>query len=125
MEYRYKDSNIDAYGDSENVIHFKFGDARKSYNFTKKFQAEYPNFCKEYEKYFMNEKSLFSDVLALVNYIEMFNIPVKLYSNYVDKEFADAKACKEWICNEYQGQSRKLFNFQADGYKGLDAKGNE
>lgn len=121
MEYRFnKNSNIDAYGDTMSVIHFKFGDARKHYFFTKELQAEYPKFCKEYEKYFMNEKSLFSDPLSLVNYIEFYKIPVRLYSNMYDEEFADIDACKEWIYNEYQGQGRELFNYVDFDYVDLD-----
>lgn len=120
--YRYKkNSNIDAYGETENVIHFKFGDCRKAYNFTKDFQDKYPNFVKEYLNYFMNQESLFSDPLAIVNYIEMFDLPIRLYSNYTDQEFADPQAVKEWLANEYQGQnSNKLFQYTENGYVGLD-----
>ena len=120
--YRYKkNSNIDAYGETENVIHFKFGDCRKAYNFTKDFQDKHPNFVKEYSNYFMNQESLFSDPLAIVNYIEMFDLPVRLYSNYTDQEFADPQAVKEWLANEYQGQnSNKLFQYTENGYVGLD-----
>ena|SRR5690606_27432006 len=105
MNYRYKEnSDIDAYGDTDNVIHFKFGDARKGYHFTDEFVEKYPLFVAEYTAYFMGEKSVFNDVLELVNYIERHNIPVRLYSNYVDKEFADIAACKEWILNEHVGR---------------------
>lgn len=126
MNYRYKkDHTIDAYGDTENVIHFKFGDARKNYNFTDEFRKEYPNFCKEYTKYFSNEKSLFTDPLAIVNYIDHYGLPVKLYSNYVDEEFADIDACKEWICNECIGRDRGLYNYDGDIYQGLDKNGSK
>jgi hypothetical protein len=122
MSYRYKTySNIDAYGDTENVIHFKFGDMRKSYNFTEEFRAKYPNFCKEYSRYFSGENSLFSDPLSIVNYIEAFKLPLKLYSNMVDEEFADIEAAKEWICNEWGGRNRdKLYHFKDSKYVGLD-----
>lgn len=104
-EYRYKkNSDIDAYGDTQSVIHFKFGDARKQYFFTKELQKEYPNFCKEYEKYWNGQTSLFTDPLLIVNYIEKFGIPVRLYSNMVDQEFADFDAVREWLGNEYIGQ---------------------
>ena len=105
MSYRYKkNSDIDAYGDTDNVIHFKFGDARKHYNFTDDFVSKYPLFAAEYVAYFTGEKSVFNDVLELVSYIERHNIPVRLYSNYVDEEFADIAACKEWILNEHVGR---------------------
>jgi hypothetical protein len=124
MNYRYKkDHNIDAYGDTETVIHLKFGDIRKHYFFTKEFQEQHPNFCKEYAKYFMGEKSLFTDPLSIVNYIEAFNLPVKLYSNYVDQEFEDIAAVKEWICNEYQGaNNRELYKYDSGNYTGLDGE---
>lgn len=117
--YRYKNSNIDAYGDTENVIHFKFGDCRKCYNFTPDFEKQHPKFVAEYLNYFMNQKSLFSDPLAIVNYIEKFELPVKLYSNYVDQEFADCQAVKDYLGQEYQGQA-KLFSYGDNGYIGLD-----
>lgn len=123
MSYRWKqDSDIDAYGNTENVIHFKFGDMRKSYNFTDVFDAKHPRFCEEYRKYFAGEKSLFSDPLAIVNYIEQFDLPVKLYSNMYDEEFEDIDAAKEWIMREYGGQNRdKLFHYESGrGYVGLD-----
>lgn len=103
--YRFKDSNIDAYGDTDNVIHFKFGDARKHYNFTKDFQAKYPEFCKEYARYWEGKDSVFKDVFDLVHYIERFEIPVRLYSNYYDQEFKDTKAVLEWLGMEYPGQN--------------------
>jgi hypothetical protein len=121
--YRYKAiDDIDAYRDTESVIHFKFGDARKWFFFTKELQKQYPNFCKEYIKYFDYEKSLFSDPLCIVNYIEHFNIPVKLYSNMADQEFADIDAVKEWLCSEYMGQrgNDDLYNYVDGKYQGLD-----
>lgn len=124
-EYRYKDNaSIDwAYDDSTSVIHFKFGDCRKHYHFTDEFETKHPKFCKEYAKYFMGEPSLFSDPLSIVNYIETFNLPVRLYSNYVDEEFADTEAVKEWICNEYGGHNRdKLYKYATGGYIGLDGE---
>lgn len=123
MGYRYKkNSNIDAYGDSINVIHFKFGNARKHYFFTKDFQTKHPNFCKEYARYFSGETSLFADPLTLVNYIEEFDLPIHLYSNFVDEEFEDAKACKEWINNEYSANRDKLYKYENGKYVGLDGE---
>lgn len=121
MKYRFKEnSDIDAYGDTQNVIHFKFGDARKQYNFTKAFQAEHPEFCKEYANYFMNSKSIFTDPLAIVNYIEHYKLPVRLYSNYYDEEFADTKAAKEWLLEQYMG-NEKLYKYKNGVYSGLDS----
>lgn len=122
--YKYKThSNIDAYGETDNVIHFKFGDMRKHYNFTPEFKLKHPMFCREYARYFSGDPSLFSDPLAIVNYIERFNLPVRLYSNYVDGEFADIEAAKEWICNEWSGRNRdKLYTYSSGGYVGLDGE---
>lgn len=124
MNYRYKKNHkIDAYGDTENIIHFKFGDMRKMYNFTEQFQGTHPRFCEEYAKYWEHKPSLFSDPLSIVNYIEAFDLPVKLYSNFVDQEFEDADAAREWICNEYSGQHRdKLYNYDKGEVIGLDGE---
>lgn len=124
MNYRYNPiRDIDAYGDTMNVIHFKFGDMRKSYNFTSEFMAKHPKFCAEYGKYFMGEPSLFSDPLAIVNYIEDFALPVRLYSNYVDEEFADIAAAREWLAAEYGGQSRhELYHYDNGNFVGLDGE---
>lgn len=122
--YKYKqNSTIDAYGDTENVIHLKFGEARKGYNFTDEFTKQHPKFVREYTHYFNGEKSLFRDPLSILNYIETFNLPVKLYSNYVDQEFENVAAAKEWVVNEYQGtgsERQKLYRYQDGGYVGLD-----
>lgn len=125
MSYRYKDnSSIDwAYDDSTSVIHFKFGDMRKHYHFTDEFMTKHPNFCKEYARYFSGENSLFVDPLSIVNYIETFNLPVRLYSNFVDEEFADIKAAKEWICEEYMANRDKLLKYDGT-YAGLDGEVN-
>ncbi len=94
-----------AFGDDEkdgrkcvSVIHAKFGDFRKMYYFRSEFQKEYPNFCSEFEKYFSKKESVFKDPIQIVNYIERFSIPVRLYSNFWDEEFADFDAAREWIC---------------------------
>ena len=126
-DYRYKQNkSIDwAYDDKHDVIHFKSGDCRKMYNFTDKFIMEHPNFCKEYRKYFCCEESLFTDPLSIVNYIETFNLPIRLWSNYVDEEFEDIQAVKEWINNEYGGINRhQLYKYDLEtrGYIGLDGE---
>ena len=120
--YRYKEnSNIDAYGNTDNVIHFKFGEARKNYNFTVEFIQQYPNFVKEYEKYFMGNKSVFNDVLELVNYIERHEIPVRLYSNFVDEEFADIDAVKEWLVSEHVGRQYEALDKTAKEFNKVGA----
>ena len=122
--YRYKtDSDIDAYGQTQSVIHFKFGDCRKQYFFTAEFEKQHPRFCEEFAKYWEGRKSLFSDPLAVVNYIETFDLPVRLYSNYVDEEFADFDAVREWLAQEYGGQDRnELYRYEEGGYVGLDGE---
>lgn len=127
-DYRYKkNSDIDAYGTSQNVIHFKFGDARKMYHFTDEFRNKHPRFCEEYGKYLMHEDSLFTDPLSIVNYIEAFNLPVRLYSNFVDEEFEDFDAVREWLCNEYagQGERHELYTYENGKYIGLDGETSE
>ena len=124
MSYRFKkDSTIDAYGETESVIHFKFGDCRKMYFFTKELQEKHPNFCEEFAKYWEGRTSLFTDPLSVVNYIEAFNIPVKLYSNYYDEEFEDYDAVREWLASEYQGKNRdQLYKYENGNYVGLDGE---
>ena len=125
MDYRYKkNSDIDAYGDTQNVIHFKFGDCRKLYHFTDEFVAEHPRFAEEFAKYWHNDStSLFSDPLAIVNYIETFNIPVRLYSNFVDEEFEDIQAVREWLNNEYRGPNHdSLYKYELGVLVGMDGE---
>lgn len=99
--YKFKtNSNIDAYGDTQNVIHFKFGDARKQYNFTTEFRASKPGFCKEYANYWAGKPSKFRNVMEIVNYIDEHELPIRLYSNFYDEEFADIAAAREWISQE-------------------------
>jgi len=101
MEYKYKkNSDIDAYGDKDNVIHFKFGDCRKMYNFTPDFENKYPEFAREYKRYFMQEPSIFKTPMQIVDFVESANLPVRFYSNYVDEEFEDFNATRDWINNE-------------------------
>lgn len=102
MNYRFKkNSDIDAYGDSQNVIHFKFGDARKQYNFTNEFIDKYSGFCKEYINYWNAQESVFKNPFDIVRYIEKHELPVRLYSNYYDEEFEDIGAVLEWLAYEY------------------------
>lgn len=124
MSYRFKKtSTIDAYGETQSVIHFKFGDCRKMYFFTNELQEKHPKFCEEFAKYLERSTSLFTDPLAIVNYIEVFDIPVRLYSNYYDEEFEDFDAAREWLAAEYQGQNRdKLYKYENGNYVGLDGE---
>lgn len=126
MNYRFKTiSKIDAYGEKSNVIHLKFGRMQKRYNFTKSFIAKHPRFVEEYKKYFMGEKNLFGDPLVILKYIKDFNIPVHLYSNYYDEEFADVDAAIEWLIQEYTGDNRQeLYNYDLNKqvYIGLDGE---
>ena len=123
MEYRFKkDSEIDAYGDTENVIHFKFGDCRKAFNFTKDFTKEHPKFVKEYKEYWMGKESAFTDPLSVVNYIDLFKLPIRLYANFYDEEFEDIEACKEWICNEWLNNRYKLCSYTNGKTTGLDGE---
>lgn len=121
-DYRYKtDSDIDAYGDTQDVIHFKFGDCRKMYHFTNEFTKQHPKFAEEFAKYWEGSDSLFHDPLALVNYIETFNLPVRLYSNFVDEEFADCDAVREWLGSEYRGDpKRELYRYKDGELLGMD-----
>ena len=48
---------IDYYGTKDSYIHLKFGDIRKMYNFTKELEKKYPDFTREYAKYWNCEKS--------------------------------------------------------------------
>lgn len=119
MNYKFKtNSTIDAYGQTENVIHCKFGDMRKQYHFTSEFMQEYPEFCKEYEQYFMGEPSVFDSPFDIVRYIERFELPVKLYSNYYDEEFEDIDAVREWLMYEHGTRNMEK---SAKLYKGLEA----
>jgi len=106
--YRYKksDNTLDFYGESLDYIHFKFGDALKQYNFTDKFRKRYPGFCAAYELAWEGKHGVFSprgvmDTLKLLHYIKEYEVPVRLYSNMVDLEFADVNAALEWYINEH------------------------
>jgi hypothetical protein len=125
MTYRFKqNSDIDAYGTSQNVIHFKFGGMRKDYNFTDTFREKHPRFVKEFSKYYNREAGLFTDPLAIVKYIENCNLPIRLYANYYDQEFEDFEAVYEWILAEYAGDFYKLYTYDDEqkAYVGLDGE---
>lgn len=120
MNYRFKsNSNIDAYGNTDNVIHFKFGDCRKHYHFTDEFVKKYPEFSREFESYWIGQDSVFDSPFDVVGYIERFELPVRLYSNYYDEEFEDIDAVREWLMYEHGTRDMEK---SARLYKGLEAK---
>lgn len=87
---------IDYYGDTDNYIHLKFGDARKMYNFTKEFMEEYQDFSRQYQLYWDNNtESRFKNALDIINFIEEYEIPVHLYFNYTDTP-ATMREAREW-----------------------------
>lgn len=75
---------IDYYGDKDNYIHLKFGDARKAYNFTEEFIAKYPDFSKGYERYWEGKQSPFQNALQVISYVYNNKIPVHFYFNFTD-----------------------------------------
>lgn len=110
------------YNDTIDVIHLKFGDARKMYFFTNEFIEKHPNFCKEFAKFFEgNPKSKFKDALEVVNYVEMWNIPVTFYFNYTDTPAKNIKEIKDWIMREHVPRDMGTFKdgkmFGWDGEK--------
>ena len=98
---RFKpETGLNYYDGDFACIHAKFGDFRKWNVLPDDFREKYPNFCAEFIKYLNDEKSVFVDPMHIVNYIEWYAIPCKLYSNFCDREFADFDAVREWICRE-------------------------
>jgi hypothetical protein len=91
-------TNLDYYNGDFPCIHAKFGDFRKGYYFPQSFREQYPNFCKEFDKYWRYKESVFTDPIQIVNYIEKFAIPCILYENAYDLEFADFDEVRKWIC---------------------------
>lgn len=89
------------YSDKLDYIHLKFGEARKLYNFTDDFEKKYPVFCAEYKKYYIasNEYTRFRNAYVLINYIEDYDIPVRLYLNFSDEEVTTKEALNWWFQN--------------------------
>jgi hypothetical protein len=80
---------IDFYGDKDNYIHLRFGDARKCYFFTKEFRNKYPKFVELYENYFSGQgdddpDNDFYNAFDVVNYVYDNKIPVAFYYNFTD-----------------------------------------
>ena len=96
-----KTKKIDYYGDKDNYIHLKFGDARKMYFFTNEFQKEYPLFAKGYEKYWNNDSSSqFKNPFQVVHYAYKNKIPVHFYYNFTDTPAKSEKEILEYLGNE-------------------------
>ena len=76
---------IDYYGDKDNYIHLKFGQARKSYNFTEEFKKDYSEFAELYNDYWMKENVTSEDTVKIVNHAYDNNIPVHFYFNFTDE----------------------------------------
>ena len=92
--------SIDYYGDKDNYIHLKFGDARKMYNFTKSFIEEYPKFATEYKNYWEGIDSAFRSPFAIVEYAYAKNIPVHFYYNFIDEPAKDKKEIIDYLVRE-------------------------
>jgi hypothetical protein len=91
---------IDYYGDKDNYIHLKFGDARKMYNFTAKFKKEYPDFAREYTNYWEGKQSKFKGPFSVVSYVFKHKLPVHFYYNYTDTPATDEKEIMEYLVDE-------------------------
>ena len=114
----------DYYGRDFSYIHLKFGDMRKMYFFTKEFQEEHPNFCKEYQKYWNNDPTCrFKSPLEIAQYVDMFNIPVEFYYNYTDTPSKDITDVYDYFLREYSGIPYEADGSQrADWQKGIDGE---
>ncbi|MDD4290604.1 MAG: hypothetical protein PHH83_05055 [Patescibacteria group bacterium] len=92
---------IDYYGDKDNYIHLKFGDARKMFNFTENFRKVYPLFTKEYEKYWnYDKKCQFKNPFQIVKYVFDNGIPVNFYYNFTDRPAKGEKEIMDYLVGE-------------------------
>lgn len=91
---------IDYYGSSDNYIHLKFGDVRKNYHFNKDFIEKYPDFVREFAKYFEFKESKFKSPFAIVAYVYKNKIPVHFYYNYTDTPAKNQKEIMAYLVNE-------------------------
>ena len=91
---------IDYYGTKDSYIHLKFGDIRKMYNFTKELEKKYPDFTREYAKYWNCEKSKFTSPFQVVSYIYDKNIPINLYYNFTDTLVKDREEVIDYLVRE-------------------------
>lgn len=90
---------IDYYGETDNYIHLKFGNARKCYNFTEDFKKQYPNFSAEYLKYWNDQYGYFKNAYTIIKYIKDNEIPVHLYFNFTDTPCTPDEAIEWWFDN--------------------------
>ena len=91
---------IDYYGGNDNYIHLKFGDTRKAYNFTPDFIKKYPDYAREYKKYFMREESQLKSPFAVVSYAYDNEIPVNFYYNFTDTPAKSKEEILEYLVRE-------------------------
>lgn len=93
-------NKINYYGETDNYIHLKFGDCRKMYNFTKEFTEKYPDFAREYQNYFMGEKSMFETPEQVVDYVFDNNLPINWYFNFTDEHATSREEIEDYLVNE-------------------------
>ena len=94
---------IDYYGEEDNYIHLKFGDCRKMYFFTNDFIKQYPDFAREYTKYFEAgeiKTSKFKNPFQVVSYVFDKEIPVSFYYNFSDEPAGDKDSILSYLVNE-------------------------
>jgi len=90
---------INYYGDDIDVIHLKFGEARKRYNFTDTFKEKYSVFCEEYLLYWDGTPERFKNAYTILKYIKDYDIPVHLYFNFTDTPCTVDEALEWWFDN--------------------------
>lgn len=114
---------IDFYGNDADYIHLKFGRAQKQFNFTKEFREKHGEFAKEYEKFFWGYKSRFANSLEVIQYVDMYNIPVHFYFNYTDTPAKNIEEVYAYLLREYSGINyNEDGSFRNDYRKGLDGE---
>lgn len=95
-----KTKEIDYYGEEDNYIHLKFGDARKMYHFTTDFIEKYPDFAREYQNYWEGKKGAFKSPFQVVAYVFDNNIPVHFYYNFTDTPAKDRQEIMDYLVTE-------------------------
>lgn len=91
---------IDYYGDTDNYIHLKFGDARKMYHFTPDFIEKYPDFAREYANYWDGTKSAFKNPFQVVSYAYDNKLPVHFYFNFTDTPAESKEQILDYLRDE-------------------------
>jgi len=96
------------------------------YNFTTEFRAKYPNFCKEYEKYWTNDDTgRLKTPLEIAQYVDMFEVPVRFYFNMTDTPVKDITDVYSYLIREYTGGTcyNEDGSWRSDAYNmGLDGE---